>query len=146
MASVAGHQPESFESLLSSLQRECGADRRPTEASGKPFARAFFLADGEPPHGFAAAAERAFEDFAQEGRRPQTPKPLPSDAPEAIASELSLSGIADPSHLKSLRRRFMWTNHPDRRPDLPRDLANRRVAIANMLIDRALKANRSGNR
>ena len=38
----------------------------------------------------------------------------------------------------------MWVNHPDRRPDAPRELANRRVAIANMLLDRAeaaLKAN-----
>ncbi len=31
----------------------------------------------------------------------------------------------------------MWANHPDRRPDAPRELANRRVAIANMLLDRA---------
>ena len=31
----------------------------------------------------------------------------------------------------------MWDNHPDRRRDLDRDLANRRVALANMLLDRA---------
>ena len=35
------------------------------------------------------------------------------------------------------RRRFMWANHPDRRPDVPPALANRRGAIANMLIDQA---------
>jgi hypothetical protein len=34
----------------------------------------------------------------------------------------------------------MWNNHPDRRPDVPRELANRRVAIANMLVDRAQSA------
>ena len=34
----------------------------------------------------------------------------------------------------------MWANHPDRRPDAPHDLVNRRVAIANMLLDRAKAA------
>jgi hypothetical protein len=33
----------------------------------------------------------------------------------------------------------MWENHPDRNPELPASLANRRVAIANMLVDRALE-------
>jgi hypothetical protein len=133
----------SFEAVLSSLRREYGADR---EADGKPLTRAFFLEDGKLACGFAAAAELAFEDFVQESARPEPPRPLPSDAPDVIASELALSGTADLAGLQSLRRRFMWMNHPDRRPDLPRELANRRVAIANMLIDRALRANRSAGR
>jgi len=135
--SSPGHQTPSFEAVLGSLRQECGADRGGTGAGGRPFASVFFLAEGELARGFAATAERAFEDFVP-------PTPLPSDAPDAIASELGLSGIADPAILRRLRRRFLWANHPDRRPDLPGDLANRRVAIANMLIDRALKVNRSG--
>ena len=68
-----------------------------------------------------------------------------TDDPDAIAAELGLSGAPTLADLKRVRRRFMWANHPDRRPDAPRDLANRRVAIANMLLDRAeaaLAANR----
>ena len=34
----------------------------------------------------------------------------------------------------------MWENHPDRRADLDRDLANRRVALANMLLDEVVRA------
>ena len=129
----------SFEAVLGSLRR----DHCVAAASGKPFVRAFFLADGKLACGFAATAERSFEDFARDSAPPE---PLPSDAMDAIASELDLPGNADSASLRRLRRRFLWANHPDRRPDLPRDLANRRVAIANMLIDRALKATRSGDR
>lgn len=60
-----------------------------------------------------------------------------SDDPEAIAAELGLAGAASLADLRRARRRFMWANHPDRRSDTPADLANRRVAIANMLVDRA---------
>ncbi len=55
-----------------------------------------------------------------------------------IARELGLPDAATPDALQRARRRFMWRNHPDRRQDIPADLANRRVAIANMLVDRAL--------
>jgi hypothetical protein len=58
--------------------------------------------------------------------------------PAAIAAELGLGEALSPEALNRARRRFMWENHPDRRHDLSRELANRRVAIANMLIDRAL--------
>ncbi len=64
----------------------------------------------------------------------------PSDDPAAIAAELGLTNALTHGELNRARRRFMWNNHPDRRPDVPRDLANRRVAIANMLLDRAQNA------
>ena len=60
-----------------------------------------------------------------------------TDDPDAIAAELGLRGAPTLADLSLVRRRFMWANHPDRRPDAPRELANRRVAIANMLLDRA---------
>ena len=63
----------------------------------------------------------------------------PSDDPESIASELELARLSTSDEFHRARRRFMWRNHPDRRPEIPAALANRRVAIANMLIDRALK-------
>ena len=68
----------------------------------------------------------------------ETPKP--SARPEAVAEELGLAGLKSPADLAKARRRFMWDNHPDRCKDLDRELANRRVAIANMLLDLALAA------
>jgi len=68
---------------------------------------------------------------------PPTP-PRPSGRPEDIAGELGLRALKTPVDVARIRRRFMWENHPDRRKDLDRDLANRRVAIANMLLDWAL--------
>ncbi len=136
MTSGAGHPRASFEAVLSSLRR-----RRDVEVGRQPSATAFRLAEDERTMGFAAIADVAFEDIGQERT-----EPLPSDATDAIASELALSGIADPERLRALRRRFMWANHPDRRPDLPRALADRRVAIANMLIDRALRVVRADGR
>ncbi len=123
----------SFEAVLSLLRRD--------PASSRPFVATSFLGDGAPACGFAAAAELAFEDFSPETGT-ESAKPQPSDDVDSIAIELALSGVSDSARLQSARRRFMWANHPDRRPDLPRDLANRRVAIANMLIDRALKLTR----
>jgi hypothetical protein len=63
--------------------------------------------------------------------------PPPSVRLDDIASELGLAGLKTALDLARARRRFMWDNHPDRRRDLDRDLANRRVALANMLLDRA---------
>lgn len=70
---------------------------------------------------------------------PPQPRIFPSASAEAIARELNLNGARTASELHMLRREFMWRNHPDRRPEIPRDLANARVAVANMLIDRALR-------
>jgi hypothetical protein len=39
--------------------------------------------------------------------------------------------------LNQRRRLYMWRNHPDRHPEAQRESATRRVAIANMLVDRA---------
>ena len=77
--------------------------------------------------------------------RPQPPRaapapPRPSARAEDIAAELGLPGLKTAAELARARRRFMWDNHPDRRGQLDRDLANRRVALANMLFDRALAA------
>ncbi len=76
---------------------------------------------------------------------PSDPRvPAPSDDPEAIAAELGLASASTRDALHRARRRFMWRNHPDRARNIPTDLANRRVAIANMLIDRALAPLRGG--
>lgn len=77
--------------------------------------------------------------------QPAPAAPTPAPRPPAIEvqtilRELDLVPNATPEQLQRARRRFMWENHPDRRTDIPPETANRRVAIANMLFDRALKA------
>jgi hypothetical protein len=117
----------------------------------RPRERAFAnpLATAAPPllssdaggAGSGTAWDHAFAwapDFlAPEDREPEPAPPPPRDDPESIAAELGLAGVSTAAELDRARREFMWRNHPDRRPDLPAGLATRRVAIANMLIDRA---------
>jgi hypothetical protein len=136
---------KSFGRILEALD----APRR-GDGSERPFANPLSTAtapipadaDGDPgvenlwDHAFAWALDRAPD---------ASPPPLdlevppPSDDPEAIAAELDLASISTSDEFHRVRRRFMWRNHPDRRPEIPAALANRRVALANMLIDRALK-------
>jgi hypothetical protein len=59
------------------------------------------------------------------------------DTPGEIAEELGLGATLTPDELVSRWRNFVWRNHPDRQPLNTRDRANARVAIANMLYDRA---------
>lgn len=69
---------------------------------------------------------------------PPAAAPPPSAQPEDIAAELDLFALRNSADIARARRRFMWNNHPDRRGDIDAGLANRRVAIANMLLDRVL--------
>jgi hypothetical protein len=78
---------------------------------------------------------------ADSSLRPAAPvveAPKLSANPDTIAEELNLAQLKSAAEIAQARRRFMWDNHPDRHSDLDRDLANRRVAVANMLLDRAL--------
>jgi len=82
-----------------------------------------------------------YEETERDGVQQSSPRSLPYQKPsaEALARELKLDSVRGASALHKLRREFMWRNHPDRRPEVPREWANARVAIANMLIDRALR-------
>ena len=138
--------PTSFGSVLAEVENGRGDPERVARPLSYPFAAvdppaetadgptsawdqalAWVEAAGEPPQ---------VESLRAEPERVEPAAPL-TDDPDAIAAELGLSGAPTLADLKRVRRRFMWANHPDRRPDAPRELANRRVAIANMLIDRA---------
>jgi hypothetical protein len=136
-----GAGPEAtFESVLDEVER------RPGRTGGlpeRPFAAYLAPMDCDPEPGVAAEHwDRALEWIVEppEPAGPVKTVELPSDNPDAIAAELSLSSALTLAQLSRVRRRFMWNNHPDRRPDVPRELANRRVAIANMLIDGAARA------
>ena len=72
---------------------------------------------------------------------PQNPSREPAgrsgDTSIDIAAELGLSAALTLDQLTSCWRDFVWRNHPDRQPVAARERANRRVAIANTLYDRA---------
>ena len=65
------------------------------------------------------------------------PKRARADTAEAILAELGLRDDLSLEELNRLRRLYMWRNHPDRCDEAEREGATRRVAIANMLLDRA---------
>jgi hypothetical protein len=64
-------------------------------------------------------------------------KGLREDHQEAVASELGIGGALTERQLTRRWRAFVWRNHPDRQPPDAREQATERVAIANMLYDRA---------
>jgi hypothetical protein len=67
--------------------------------------------------------------------------PQASRAPDArsVADELHISGQMTMSDLNRLRREFALANHPDRVRASEREIATRRMMLANMLIDREMK-------
>lgn len=72
------------------------------------------------------------------------PRPLPSTDPAVIARELGLEGAGAGTDLDLLRRRFAFSNHPDRVEPGLRVVAMARMQVANMLIDEAKKKRTAG--
>ena len=126
----AASSAESFEAALAALEEASAAFAAEARIT-RPFWPSFVW-DGPP------AAASGSTGYETENEAPPAP-PLPSEDLEDIARELALEGLDSEAALQRARRRFMWLNHPDRRPDWPHDLATRRVALANMLIDKALR-------
>jgi hypothetical protein len=93
---------------------------------------------GESDAGDAQGMDSVLDCFVEDASPTPEEYDLPlSDDPQTIAQELGLDRAANEEDLNRARRRFMWRNHPDRRGEAQRGLADRRVAVANMLIDRA---------
>jgi hypothetical protein len=57
--------------------------------------------------------------------------------------ELHLTPSLSADDLKHLRRRFAKANHPDRVAATAREQATRRMTIANVLIDEALRGKKA---
>jgi hypothetical protein len=72
---------------------------------------------------------------------PPTQRPVQSEEAR-IAAELGIGPGLSIDDLHRLRRKFAVGNHPDNARPEERQRATRRMSIANMLIDRALKDRR----
>lgn len=70
---------------------------------------------------------------------PVMPDHLARTAPEEIAAELALAAADTQQTLNEKRRAFAKANHPDGVAEPFRDNANRRMMIANLLIDEAMR-------
>ncbi len=137
----------SFARVLDEVERSDDLEQRRGRLGkllGYPFATLAPPSEPEASEGHNPAElwDQALEGIGEPQAAAPAPKMTspPSDDPDSIAAELGLTGALTHDQLNRARRRFMWNNHPDRRPDVPRELANRRVAIANMRVDRAQNA------
>jgi hypothetical protein len=137
-----------FRRVLTDVRR--AATRRAYEASegstatcssANPLASTIFPTDdnGRQAAGGASHWQAALDWLEeQEGPAALVESLSPADdSAEAILAELGLADNLTDRELSRLRRLFMWRNHPDRHRESQRASATRRVAIANMLLDRA---------
>lgn len=144
-----------FASLLDDL---FVAAEKPAEPAPRPAIPFDYLAVAEELHSgrIKVAEEAAASEYRQAGEaieaelealldevgveEPVRTEPLPiappSIEPDAIALELGLADAA-PADFGRLRRTFALTNHPDRVPPHLRQIALKRMQVANGLIDEA---------
>lgn len=71
--------------------------------------------------------------------QPPPPPPRPKSDHDAVMEELHLTPGLSAADLVRLRREFAKSNHPDRVPSPAREVATRRMTIANCIIDEALR-------
>ena len=131
-----------FEAALDSFD----PPEEPDDIDAPPAARHFehvvaaLTPEARPPSGSHSLWEfaAAWTPEADPPPPPPPPPPVPPPSAEAedIAAELNFLSLRNLDDIARARRRFMWENHPDRRTDLDRELANLRVAIANSLLDK----------
>jgi hypothetical protein len=89
----------------------------------------------------AGLAARLYSDASQTRSRempPRAPIVVLSEH-EQVVAELHLTPNLTAHDLKVIRRKFAMVNHPDRVAPPIREQATRRMTIANMLIDDALR-------
>jgi hypothetical protein len=106
---------------------------------------------------FGRRPQDAYDELAAETKPAPSVDPPQSDArqtfkinppkpgkteDEAIAGELGLSPGLGTIDLKRIRRDFAKRNHPDRFEPAKRRSAERRMSIANMLIDELMRQSR----
>lgn len=137
-----------FQSVLERLkEEEIGETEEPAthRVSGFSTGLAFDVMEG-----VSAASQRVgeayFDNLGPEPVVEDRPEPEPvmpdhlaRTAPEEIAAELAISAADTLQTLNEKRRAFAKANHPDGVAQPFRDKANRRMMIANLLIDEAMR-------
>jgi hypothetical protein len=107
---------------------------------------------------FGMRLQHAYEEIAAEAKQPPQANPPKSEPPQAgivcpqkpqktederIAEELGVTPELRTIDLKRIRRDFAKRNHPDRFGPANRSNAERRMSIANMLIDELMRQSRA---
>lgn len=105
------------------------------KVSGEAAAAQYREAGADLAAEFAALLDQARIALAGEHAKPE--EKLPPVDPESIAAELGLDQPGAAADFSRLRRRFAFSNHPDRVAPHLRQRAMIRMQIANMLIDDA---------
>lgn len=96
--------------------------------------------DAEAMERFASPSYHIHEYLQhQDGRRTASVSPARSIDPKTVARELRITTRMSVADLTRLRRTFALANHPDRLAETEREIATRRMMIANELIDDAMK-------
>ena len=128
-AEALGEGPARQESAFANLPPSLSVDALLSLDDGQA------MAPGGAAHWAAALAW--LEEQDEPAASAPAPRQLKDESPEAILAELGLSDRLTHDEISQLRRLYMWRNHPDRHSEAERENATRRVAIANMLLDRA---------
>lgn len=86
-----------------------------------------------------SALSSLLESYLEHHRERKVQRVRRTADPQAVAAELAITEQMTSAELARLRRRFALANHPDRVAREERDVATRRMMVANMLIDGAIK-------
>lgn len=145
-----------FEATLAEVERSLARAEwtGPFERRSAPLLVATEAHRAEPSEARDAAVERWSRAFGWTDEPPEASPPPPepetvdappagpplSDQPKAIAAEIGLRADLTLDEINRRWRSFMWSNHPDRRPHVDRELCTRRVAVANGLVAAARQA------
>jgi hypothetical protein len=132
-----------FSEVLETACRSAGIDFdaatvAPSNSLRNAASRLHELAERERERRTSAlfASLQSYFDQQSELRTPRIRKPAD---PQSVADELRISAGMTLADLSRLRRQFALANHPDRVGASEREIATRRMMIANMLIDRERK-------
>jgi hypothetical protein len=137
---MSDRRSEAFERALDEAQGRVPDGGEPT-LTQRPRMRGGVPLGSAPPSGgearFGLALDWTDEPLDRPPPAPREEACPPADTPAEIAAELGLGAALTLDQLTSGWRNFLWRNHPDRQPLEAREAANARVALANMLYERA---------
>ncbi|WP_064684465.1 hypothetical protein [Rhizobium bangladeshense] len=144
-----------FQSVLERLKAE--GETAEDEAESPAAHRVSGLGTGlafDVMQGVSAASQRVgeayFDNLDLDTAGPEKPEPGPDPepvmpehltrtTPQEVAAELAISAADTPLTLGEKRRAFARANHPDGVAPPFRDNATKRMMLANLLIDKALR-------